>query len=209
MNRRIFAAAAGLWSASLALGLSIRALRARDAARASSASFVPAPGSLFNLSSPWTSDAGTAIQLSALAGSYTVVALIFTRCGSVCPTLVQQLRTAERRMPQRTLAQTRFALFSIDPQHDTAPILRQYRARMGLDARRWTLATSSRETVRELGAVLGFNYNEAAGGSPTHSKLVTVLDRAGRPLLQRADIGADPELLGRAIAAAMQAEGTG
>jgi protein SCO1 len=207
MNRRSLVVAGTIWTVSLGAALSIRKLRAGSSEPAFPGAFVPVAGSIYGLQATWTSDLGTPWQLAQLAGKYLIVALIFTRCPGICPTLVKQLLGLARRMSENVRAHTHFALFSVDPQHDTPAVLHAYRQRMGLDAGQWTLGTAAIDAVRELGATLGFAFSEERDGLPTHSKLVTLLDRAGRPMLQRADIGVDPELLTRTIEAALLAEG--
>ncbi len=207
MKRRSLVLAGTIWTVSLGVALSIRKLRAGSAEPAISGEVIPVAGSIYGLQATWTSDLGTPWQLAQLAGKYLIVALIFTRCPGICPTLVKQLLRVERRMSERAREHTHFALFSVDPKHDTPAVLHAYRERMGLDVRDWTLGTAPIDAVRELGATLGFAFSEERDGLPTHSKLVTLLNRAGKPVLQRADIGVDPELLGRSIEAALLAEG--
>jgi protein SCO1/2 len=208
MTRRSFALGTGLGGALLGLGVSLHSLGAGARGLPALRSVTPEPGSIYALDSIWTDDFGAGFRLAQLAGAYVVLALIFTRCPSVCPTLVRQLRAAAQRMSEDVRSQTRFALFSIDPEHDSVQALHQYRERMALDAEHFTLARADAAVVRELGATLGFGFSTEAGGLPTHSKLVTLLDRSGKVALQRADLGADPDVVTRAIQAALGAEGS-
>jgi len=207
MRRRSLLVGGAASGTALALGLSLRSLSARAGAAPERRAVRPAPDSIYALSTRWTDDLGASFRLQELAGSYVVVALIFTRCPSVCPTLVRQLRTAEQRMPEAVRGQVRFALFSIDPEHDSVAALHAYREEHGLDVDHFTLARADADTVRELGATLGFGFSTEAGNLPTHSKLVTLLDRAGRVVLQRADLSADPDVVQRAIQGALATEG--
>jgi protein SCO1/2 len=207
MTRRSLLIGTAASGSTLALALSLRSLSARARAAPEQRPVTPAPGSIYALGSLWTSDLGTSFRLQDLAGAYVVVALIFTRCPSVCPTLVRRLRAAAQRMPEAVRSQARFALFSIDPEHDSVAALHAYREQHGLDVDHFTLARADADAVRELGATLGFGFSTEAGNLPTHSKLITLLDRAGRVVLQRADLAADPDLVQRAIQSALGAEG--
>jgi protein SCO1/2 len=207
MRRRSLLLGGAVSGSALALGLSLHSLSARAGGGPERRAIRPAPGSIYNLGSPWANDLGASFRLQELAGSYVVVALIFTRCPSVCPTLVRQLRAAEQRMPEAVRSQVRFALFSIDPEHDSVAALHAYRQEHGLDVDHFTLARADADTVRELGATLGFGFSTEPGSLPTHSKLVTLLDRAGRVVLQRADLSADPDVMQRAIQSALSTEG--
>ena len=207
MKRRsiVLSASVGLVALGLATSLHSRGARALGGAAARVGPF-PA-GSIYTLGSLWTNDNGASFRLEELAGAYLVVALIFTRCPSVCPTLVRRLRSAAEHLPEAVRVQVRFALFSIDPAHDDVEALRAYRAELGLDVAHFILARANVDAVRELGATLGFSFSAKSDGLPTHSKLVTLLDRAGRPLLERADLNTDPELLSRTLERALRAEG--
>lgn len=139
--------------------------------------------SVYQLESRWTTDAGRSIKLAELAGQYQIVAFIFTHCAAACPLLVKSLQVQARSMPRRAQERARFLLVSMDPQRDTAPVLQRYRKEMALD-QRWTLLRASDGDVRELAAVLGFNYERTADGQFAHSNQITLLDPGGEIVLQ-------------------------
>jgi protein SCO1/2 len=145
--------------------------------------------SIHRLRSRWTTDEGRSLHLAELRGEIRVLALIFTSCPRACPTLVNELKALERRLPDGS---ARFVLVSIDPERDTVEALRAFRKRMGL-GERWTLLRGRAEDVRELAAVLGFGYGADETAQLVHSKQVTVLDRSGELLHQEPDLGRDPE----------------
>jgi protein SCO1 len=157
--------------------------------------------SLFRLGSSFVTDDGKAITLADLRGDVQVLALIFTRCPSLCPTLVADLRRLEQRLPQRVAATTRFTLVSIDPEHDTPEVLHAYRERMKLGPR-WTLLRGDLDSVRELAAVLGFSFGSDGRTPAVHSKLVTLLGPEGQVLHQQAGVADDPERILTLIARA-------
>ncbi len=118
--------------------------------------------------------------------------MVFTRCPTLCPTLVHDLKAMDASMRGGTRAGTRYVLVTIDPEHDTPEVLREFRTRMGLDPRRWTLLRGDDSATRELAAVLGFAYGRGNGQNYTHSNLVTVLDRGGVIVHQQTGVGSDP-----------------
>jgi protein SCO1/2 len=142
--------------------------------------------------------------LSELRGNFQVLALIFTRCPSVCPTLVHELSALERGMPSAVRDATRFALVSIDPAHDTPAVLHAYRAKLGLSPDQFQLLRGEPDSVRELSALLGFSYSSADDGMPlAHSKLVTVLNREGEIIHQQESVSADSQKIVDAITRAL------
>lgn len=147
-----------------------------------------AESSLHQLTSVWSTDRAEQIRLSALAGRFQVLAMMFTSCPGACPTLVRELQTFEKSLPAEVSALTGFVLVTIDPKRDTPAALREYRKKMGLAEPKWTLLRGAPEDLRELAATLGFNYepNDAVGF--VHSRLVTVLGPAGDIISQHAGV---------------------
>jgi len=151
--------------------------------------------SLYRLGASFRSDSDRAFDLRELRGKFQVLALIFTRCPSVCPTLVHELQALERAMPTEVSEATGFTLVSIDPRHDTPAVLHAYRKKLALNAEHWSLLRGEPDVVRDLSALLGFSYADTDGMPLAHSKLVTVLNRDGEVIHQQASVGADPDKL--------------
>jgi protein SCO1/2 len=156
--------------------------------------------SVYQLQSRWTSDLGRSLELAELAGHYQIVGFIFTHCGGACPLLVKSLQVQSRSMPQQVHQRTRFLLVSIDPERDTVEALRSYRRDMALDER-WTLLRGSDSDVRELAAVVGFNYERTPEGQFAHSNQVTLLDPTGEIVLQHPAVEGAVSTMSTAIAA--------
>jgi protein SCO1/2 len=146
--------------------------------------------SVYQLDSSWVEDNGHALRLRALEGDMQLLALIYTTCTGVCPITVKAMQMFSRNIPGDIKSQIRFLLVTVDPQQDTLAALREYRREMKLD-RRWKLLRGSPEDVRELAAVLGFNYEQIESGQFAHSNLVTVLDQHGEIVHQQNDFGAN------------------
>ncbi len=140
--------------------------------------------SVYQLQSQWVTDAGRTLELAELSGHYQILAFIFTDCGSACPLLVRSLQQQARSLPAQTRRRARFLLVSIDPEQDTVAALQRYRKTMSLDEQ-WTLLRGSDQDLRELTAVIGFNYARLPDGELTHSNLITLLDPRGEIVLQQ------------------------
>jgi len=152
---------------------------------------VPSGESLYQLPSVWTTDAGSRLKLEQLKGGPRVLAMMFTHCPSLCPTLVRDLKALDAAMPAKTRATTKYVLVTIDPDHDDATALHEFRTHMGLDPRRFLLLRGNAHDTQELAAVLGFNYGKGDGRNYTHSNLVTVLDGQGEIVHQQIGLGED------------------
>jgi protein SCO1/2 len=128
-----------------------------------------------------TDQAGHPVTRASLAGSVWVADFIFTRCAGQCPLLSSQmaeLQSAFARVPGVQLVS-----FTVDPEHDTPPMLAAYAAHYGAAPGRWRFLTGSREAVWRLSRE-GFRLGVGDGGTAqepiTHSVRLVLVDQAGR-----------------------------
>ena len=162
----------------------------------------PLPGtSLYQLRAIWTTDDDRRISLAQLGGRVEILVLMFTECQGTCPVLVKQLQMFAAGMPRDVARDAHFVLVSIDNEHDTTEQLRRYRQAMRLPPERWTLLTGEGDDVRELAAVLGFNYDAVEPERFVHSNLITVLSPLGEIVHQQAGVGGEMGALVAAIRA--------
>jgi sulfatase modifying factor 1 len=162
--------------------------------------------SIYQLDSSWTEDDGHAFRLRELTGEVQLLAMIYTTCTGSCPVIVKALQMLSRNLPADLRAHTRFVLVTVDPERDTVAALRAYRREMNLAGERWKLLRGSPADVRELAAVLGFNYEQIESGEFVHTNLVTVLDPRGQIVHQQNDFAGDSEGLIEAIRQALSAD---
>jgi protein SCO1/2 len=158
----------------------------------------PSERSVYQLDSKWVEDNGRGLRLGALEGNMQLLALIYTTCEGSCPITVKAMQMFSTHMPDDIKDRIRFLLVTVDPEKDTLPVLRQYRRDMKLD-RHWKLLRGSAEDVRELAAVLGFNYEQIESGQFAHSNLVTVLDARGEIVHQQNDFASNAKPVIEAI----------
>lgn len=163
------------------------------------------PGdSLYHLAAVWRDQDGRSLQLRELQGDVQVVAMIFTHCPMACPAIVANLKAIERALPLRLRPDTRFLLVSMDHLRDLPPVLQHFARQKELDLQRWRLLHGSADAVRELAAAIGFRYAQVDGGDFSHSNLIVVLDRFGRPVfrLEGLDVQPGPAVQAIGLAAA-------
>ncbi|HEU6447361.1 MAG TPA: SCO family protein [Verrucomicrobiae bacterium] len=146
--------------------------------------------SLYQVQSAWTTDGQKEINLGALAGRPQIVLMFFSRCTTACPVLVNDLRKIESALPAETRQKIGFTLVSFDSEHDTAPVLAEYRKEWNLPGN-WTLLTGAADDVRELAALLGIQYKETAGGQFAHSNVITLLNAEGEIVFQQGGLDQD------------------
>jgi protein SCO1/2 len=160
------------------------------------------PGeSLDAFDSTFTDQSGHAVTLASYHGQPMVLAMIYTRCTSACPLLLQSLRGVEAKLSPAQRARTWFVLVSLDPGHDVPDTLAAFARSRGLDPSRWRLLTGSREATTELAAILGVKVRDDGNGALAHSSNVYLLDAAGVIRHALIGLGAEPGELVAARAA--------
>ncbi len=152
------------------------------------------PGnSLYHLTSDWTNDEGESLRLASMRGRPLVLALMFTNCEFACPMIVNDMRKIEKSLSKKQRKGVDFVLVTLDPERDTVGALRAYRDKMRLAGSGWTLLTGGAENIRELAAVLGFNYREDEREQYAHSNLITLIDANGVVVHQQQGMNNEPK----------------
>ena len=124
------------------------------------------------------------VSLADLKGRVSVANVVFSRCPTQCPKLMQQMA----RVHAAVGPGVRFLTLTADPGNDTPEVLDRYGKRFGVDDGKWWLLTGDKaELYRFATEDLKFNLLENAGPPPVpladlfiHSTDFAVLDKAGR-----------------------------
>lgn len=127
--------------------------------------------------------------LAEFEGAPFVASVLYTRCATVCPRVVAELRRFERGAPGG--APPRFVLFSLDPAHDTPEALRTFANDHALDSTRWTLLVPEPALLPPLASALGVAWQPGPDGGIAHSAVIAVVDGAGRVRDRRVGLGID------------------
>lgn len=136
-------------------------------------------GSIYQLESKWTSDAGKEIRLGVLHGKPQVVAMFFAQCEYACPIILHDMKRIEKSLPDELRDQVGFLMITFDTERDSVEVLHEYREKHNLSNKNWTLLRGDSEDVRELAALLGINYRKDVRGQFAHSNLITLLSAEG------------------------------
>ena len=148
---------------------------------------IPEPPPVVGHVPGWTlvADDGRAFGSADLRGSVYVVSFFFTRCTSICPTIMRGMARLQAGFDERGDDGIRLVSISVDPVHDTPEVLRGYARDLGVRPERWTLVTGDEESVRRL-VVEGFKTPLGApGDSPAtpleiaHTGKVVLVDGSG------------------------------
>lgn len=130
----------------------------------------------------FTDQTGAPVRAADLRGRVQVASFLFTRCPTICPTSAMKLKRIGERLAARSAA-VDLVSFSVDPEHDTPPVLAAFAARYQADPARWRFLTGPPAAIRaavEDGFRIAVDRGAAlADGTPTivHGTHYVLLDR--------------------------------
>jgi protein SCO1/2 len=163
--------------------------------------------SIYALHAALIDQGGQDIPLDTHRGHPVLISMFYASCGYVCPTLIANVHHVEDTLDAPARARLRVLMVSIDPDHDTPPVLAELATKHDVDLGRWTFARADAADVRKIASLLGVQYRQLPGGGFNHSVVVTLLDGEGVVLARSTALsGAPPPFLQalRAATAAMR-----
>jgi protein SCO1/2 len=144
----------------------------------------PLPGaSVFQLDSEWKNQSGEKIKLRDLRGKPRLAAMLYTRCETACPLIVEDIKETAAEAG----GNIGVAIFSLDSFRETPESLRALAKKRKLPEQ-WELFTSDAGAVSELAAALGVRYKRLPNGEFIHSNVVYLLNPSGEIAAQKEGI---------------------
>ncbi|HXK28637.1 MAG TPA: SCO family protein [Candidatus Binatia bacterium] len=126
---------------------------------------------------------GRPFSLRDLRGKLVLVNFIYTRCHDVCPLVTRRLKEAQEKLGTRMGRDVLFVSISVDTQHDTPGVLKQFGKRHGVDFTSWLMLTGSKEeldqTLRGFGLLVEKFKAQSEGLEIPHNTAIYVVDRSG------------------------------
>jgi protein SCO1/2 len=147
------------------------------------------PMDVYGTVTPFTlsDQSGANFDSQSLAGRVTLLDFIYTHCTDACPLLSATFQEAQRKLADDKLLGSKIMLvsLSVDPQHDTPPVLAEYGQQFKSDPNGWKLLTGDWDAVYDV--VTGFKVatrpprppvdSPAPGGTElTHTTAVVLID---------------------------------
>ena len=123
-------------------------------------------------------------------GKVYVLEFFFSTCPSICPKMNQSMLGIEKMF----FGNPNFGIvsISIDPQHDTAAVLKAHRELLGVKSSNWNFLTGDKKYIFDL-ANKGFNLyageNKNVTGGFEHSGLFALIDKKGNIRCRKDDYG--------------------
>src|SRR5690606_33395448 len=126
---------------------------------------------------------GGPVTREDLAGRYTVVTFIVTRCPlpEFCPLMVSRFRELQTAAAGDPALAERLRLLSVtlDPAYDTPEVLAAYGRAMRADFSRWRFATGSEDAIDGFAKAFAV-YRERDGGTLDHTLATALIGPDGR-----------------------------
>ena len=117
------------------------------------------------------------VNLSSLAGKPWIADFVFTHCAGPCPMMTAKMAALRKELP----ADVRFVSFSVDPEHDSPAVLKEYAAKFEGDEPRWRFVTGNKDTIYKVAAGMLVTAIPATADAPIiHDERFILVDGEGR-----------------------------
>ncbi len=125
-----------------------------------------------------TDQDGKSFSSEQLRGKVWVADFVFTTCPSMCPLMTRQFADFQNATPGSPV---QMVSFSVDPEHDTPRVLKQYADQNRADLSRWHFLTGDKEGIWKVS--VGMKLAVGPGDAEhqvMHSSHFLLVDRGGK-----------------------------
>jgi len=132
---------------------------------------------------------GDTVTLDSLRGKVILIDFFFTHCASICPILTHNMRHMQDalklsdKIKQGDPTDTNFVQFlslTVDPAHDSAPVLKRYADRYGVNSDLWWMLTGPKKTIYDFALKelkLGLQDSVSVDSNFVHTDYIALLDK--------------------------------
>ncbi len=128
----------------------------------------------------FTSQTGETVTRGDLEGQVWVADFIFTRCPGPCPVMTSRMKELQSAIEGKG-GGVKLVSVTVDPEHDTPEVLREYGEKHGADPEVWKFLTGNPDEITQF-VQKGMLQPLAKGDDdlPVHSQRFIVVDAEGR-----------------------------
>ena len=113
-----------------------------------------------------------------LKGTVWIASFVFTRCAGPCPMMTAKMSMLHRAIDDPGV---HFVTFTVDPEHDTPAVLKQYAKSHHADEARWHFLTGNKITMFNLSHGMLLPAAPASDDKPIlHSERFVLVDTTGK-----------------------------
>jgi protein SCO1/2 len=140
-----------------------------------------------------TSQDGAPVSLSDYRGRVVAVTFIFTTCTDTCPLLTAKMAGVQNDLGDKFGAKIAFVSITVDPEHDTPAVLKDYAETFGADLKGWAFLTGAPATIEAVGHRYGIYAGNNATGGVDHTFLTSIIDGQENIRVQYLGVRFDPD----------------
>jgi len=120
------------------------------------------------------------VTQETVAGKIYVADFFFTSCPTICPKMKSQMLRVYEQF--RDNPQVLLLSHSIDPEHDTVAVLREYADRLGVQAAKWHFVTGDKDSIYDVAMqyLVPAQEDEGVAGGFTHGGHFVLVDEQRR-----------------------------
>ena len=122
---------------------------------------------------------GNTMQLSSLRGKVVLLDFIYTSCPGPCPLLSRKFSQFQKTLGERVGKEVVLLSITVDPQHDTPAVLKEYARRYQADTAGWKFLTGSTQAIVSVAYQYGADFYGEPGKEINHLVATYVIDQAG------------------------------
>jgi len=138
-----------------------------------------ASNSIYNLNSTLINHNGEIFKISNFSGKIQVFSMIYTRCKTICPVIISNMKAIEKLLPEKAKDDVNFLLISLDPDRDSIDVLNNFFIDKKFNNDRWTLCKTDKSETLKIALTTGIKYKKEKNDEYTHSNIIIILDRDG------------------------------
>ena len=130
--------------------------------------------------------------LAAQRGKVCVVTFIYASCTDTCPLLTTKMVGMQKKLGKDFARRVRFVSITVDPERDTAQVLREYGERRGADFAGWSFLTGTPAEIHDVTRRYGIFVKKQEKGDVDHTFLTSIIDQSGTLRVQYLGVRFDP-----------------
>lgn len=126
----------------------------------------------------FVSQYGDTVTAKDFVNKIYVADFFFTSCPTICPKMKVQLKRVYEKYKNNP--DVALLSHSIDPDHDTVPVLKEFADNLGITGRQWLFVTGDREKIYDIGQnsyMVTAQQDSSAAGGVVHSGAFILIDK--------------------------------
>jgi protein SCO1/2 len=129
---------------------------------------------------------GDTVSLDSLRGKVIIIDFFFTHCASICPILTRNMRHLQDALKLKDYTKqidttfVKFISLTVDPDHDSPPVMKKYADRYGVNSDVWWMLTGPKKTIYDFALnelKLGLQDSVSVDSNFVHTDYIALLDK--------------------------------